>query len=130
LPGVAPRERGKEVSETARFLSVFGKPVRSLSCECERSEDTTLNQAFQLITGEMLNRMLSAEDNRIGKQVAGGKSDDAILEELYLAALCRKPSTAERATARKILAGASERRKALEDIAWGLVNAKEFLLRR
>jgi hypothetical protein len=130
LPGVAPRERGQSVSETARFLSVFGKPVRSLSCECERSEDATLNQAFQLITGEMLNRMLSEPNNRIGKQMAAGKTNDAIVEELYLAALCRPPSAAERDTARKILARASDRRKALEDVAWGLVNAKEFLLRR
>src|SRR5262249_7111809 len=31
---------------SARFLKTFGKPDRLLSCECERSDDTTLVQAF------------------------------------------------------------------------------------
>jgi hypothetical protein len=130
LPGVAARERKKATPEAARFLSVFGKPVRSLSCECERGDDTTLNQAFQLITGEMLNRMLSEPDNRIGKRMAAGKSDAAIVEELYLAALCRMPTEAEATAAKRLVARSKDRRAALEDVAWGLVNAKEFLLRR
>jgi hypothetical protein len=130
LPGVGVRKRRQATPEATRFLSVFGKPVRSLSCECERGDDTTLNQAFQLITGEMLNRMLSEPDNRLGKRMAAGRSDEAILEELYLAALCRLPSPAEKAAAKKLLARAKDRRGALEDVAWGLVNAKEFLLRR
>src|SRR5262249_18497322 len=71
LPGVvAPARRGRRRAnqgEPERFLLTFGKPVRSLSCECERSEDTTLAQAFQLITGPLLNRMLAEPDNRIGK---------------------------------------------------------------
>lgn len=130
LPGVGARERKKATPEAARFLGVFGKPVRSLSCECERGDDTTLNQAFQLITGEMVNRMLSDADNRLGKRMAAGKSDEAIIEELYLAALCRTATDAEKSAARKLLARSKNRRAALEDIAWGLVNAKEFLLRR
>jgi hypothetical protein len=130
LPGVSARERKKETPEAARFLSVFGKPVRSLSCECERGEDTTLNQAFQLITGEMLNRMLSEADNRIGKRLAAGKSADAIVEELYVAALSRLPSDSEREAARKLIGRSKDPRAGLEDVAWGLVNAKEFLLRR
>ena len=47
--------------------------MRSLSCECERSDDTTLAQAFQLITGRLLNGLLSEPDNRIGRLLASGK---------------------------------------------------------
>ena len=36
----------------------------------------------------------------------------------------------EREAAREHIAHAKDRRDALEDLAWGLVNAKEFLLRR
>ena len=36
-----------------RFLKVFGKPDRLLTCECERNDDPGLLQAFQLITGEL-----------------------------------------------------------------------------
>src|SRR5262249_5520507 len=36
-------------SGAVAFLKTFGKPDRLLTCECERSEATTLAQAFQLI---------------------------------------------------------------------------------
>jgi hypothetical protein len=131
LPGVAAnRGRRRQSSEGERFLTSFGKPIRLLSCECERSEDTTLNQAFQLITGPLVNQMLRDADNRIGRLLAAGKSDAEIVEEFYLAALCRPPSVKERQAALAMLGRAKDRRGALEDLAWGLVNAKEFLLRR
>ena len=78
---------------------MFGKPIRLLTCECERSEDTTLNQAFQLITGELLNDMLAEPDNRIGRLLASGKPMAAVVEELYLAALSRPPSPTEKEAA-------------------------------
>jgi hypothetical protein len=131
LPGVqAPRRRGQPATDGEKFLFAFGKPVRSLSCECERSEDTTLNQAFQLITGPLVNQMLRAADNRIDRLLAAGKCDAEMIEEFYLAALCRPPSPAEREAALTMLRRAKDRRAALEDLVWGLVNAKEFLLRR
>src|SRR5205807_1196270 len=102
----------------------------SLSCECERSDDSTLAQALQLITGDVLNGMLAEPDNRLGQLIAAGRSDAQILDELYLAALCRRPSTAERREALALIARSKERRAALEDVLWGLLNAKEFLLRR
>ncbi|MGH7227506.1 MAG: DUF1553 domain-containing protein, partial [Gemmataceae bacterium] len=131
LPGVsANRGRRQRASDGEKFLTSFGKPIRLLSCECERSEDTTLNQAFQLITGPLLNKMLSTSDNRIGRLLASGKSDAAIVEEFYLAALCRPPSAKERQAALALIGRAKDRRAGLEDVVWGVVNAKEFLLRR
>src|SRR5262249_36873478 len=87
LPGGAAPTRRKAQDDMEKFMAVFGKPVRSLSCECERSEDTTLNQAFQLITGPMLNGMLTTKDNRIGRLLDAKKPTGEIIEELYLAAL-------------------------------------------
>jgi hypothetical protein len=131
LPGVGKQtRRGPGPADSERFLTVFGKPVRSLSCECERSEDTTLAQALQLITGPVLNRTLSEPDNRIGKALAKGQSPAEIIEELFLAALCRRPSAAERRGIVARVERAADRRAALEDVLWGLINAKEFLLRR
>ncbi len=131
LPGVAGnRGRRQPPSDGERFLTSFGKPIRLLSCECERSEDTTLNQAFQLITGPLVNQMLGAADNRIGRLLAVGKSDSEIIEEFYQAALCRPPSAMERQAALAMIGRAKDRRAALEDLVWGLVNAKEFLLRQ
>ena len=104
--------------------------MRLLTCECERSEDTTLNQAFQLITGQMLNDMLADPENRVGRLVTAGKPMSDVVEELYLTALSRPPSAPEKDAAVAMIAKAKDRRAALEDLLWGLVNAKEFLLRR
>jgi hypothetical protein len=131
LPGLHAGEgRGQRPTEGERFLASFGKPERLLNCECERADDTTLGQAFQLITGEMLNQMLRQPDNRLGRLLAAQRSEEEILEELYLSALCRWPTPAERSKGVAYLQRAKDRRSALEDLAWGLVNAKEFLLRQ
>jgi hypothetical protein len=121
LPGV----RG----DGGNFLKVFGKPERLLTCECERSEATTLAQAFQLINGESIRRQLTASNNRIGKLLDSRADDATILKEVYLAALAREPSYAERQMASGHLAKAKDRRKAWEDVVWAVLNSKEFLLR-
>jgi hypothetical protein len=130
LPAVPLGRRGRLVGEGPRFLAVFGKPARLLNCECERSEDTTLAQAFQLITGPTLHGLLGEPDNRLGKLLASGRPIPEVIDELYLAALCRRPHTKERRRAVELVERASDRRAGLEDVLWGLVNAKEFLLRR
>jgi Protein of unknown function (DUF1549)/Protein of unknown function (DUF1553) len=111
------------------FLKSFGKPDRLLSCECERSDATTLAQAFQMISGQTVRAKLEKHDNRLGRRLAEGVSDGALLSELYLAALCREPSSPERAAVLAHLAKAGDRRKGWEDVLWALLNSKEFLLR-
>lgn len=131
LAGVhAPRERGRRSSEGERFMKSFGKPDRLLSCECERNNDTTLGQAFQLVTGELINGMLTDKNNRLGRLLAAGRSTREILEECYLAALCRLPEEQELAKLAAYVEKGVDRRAALEDVLWGLLNAKEFVLRR
>jgi hypothetical protein len=130
LPAMRTVRRREAPTSAERFLKQFGKPERLLSCECERSDDTTLGQAFQLISGAMINRMLAEPDNRLGRLRAAGKSDQEIVEEFYLAALCRPPTDAELKPLLAAVVKAKDRRAALEDVLWGVLNAKEFLLRR
>ncbi len=131
LPGVGlSRERRQIVTASEKFLTVFGKPGRSLSCECERAEDSTLAQAFQLITGEVINSKLGEPDNRLDQLLASGLTPEQMIEELYLSAVCRLPTAREKEAALRLLERTPQRRQALEDLAWGLLNAKEFLLRQ
>jgi len=128
-PMQIPR-RGGSMGMGERFLKVFGKPDRLLTCECERNDDPGLLQAFQMITGEVVNKVLADPANRIGKSLAAGKSDAEMLDEFYLAALCRFPTDAEKSQLTAYVSTAKDRRAAWEDLVWGLLNAKEFLLRR
>jgi hypothetical protein len=131
LAGVrAARGRDARPTDGERFLASFGKPDRLLACECERGDDTTLGQAFQMISGELLNEMLGAPDNRLGRLLAAKPSNEATIEELYLVALSRPPTEKERRWAIGFLGKRKDRRAALEDLVWGLVTAKEFLLRQ
>jgi hypothetical protein len=126
-----PQERrSKRGLQAERFLKAFGKPERLLTCECERSDDMGLVQAFQLLAGEMLQEMLAEPSNRIGQALAAGKSDKEIVDEFYLSALSHRPTTDELAKLTGFLSQAKDRRAAVEDVVWGLVNSKEFLLRR
>jgi hypothetical protein len=120
LPGAA-----RDVS----FLKTFGKPERLLTCECERSEMTTLAQAFQMINGPTVRRTLDGGENRIGRLLAASAADRELLSEIYLAALCREPKPAESGAMVEYVRRARDRRSAWEDIVWALLNSKEFLLR-
>ncbi|MFN3649665.1 MAG: DUF1549 and DUF1553 domain-containing protein [Armatimonadota bacterium] len=112
------------------FLKLFGQPARESVCECERTGETTLGQSFALISGESIDEKLRRPENRVGKLLEAGKADAEIVTELYLAAYSRFPSAAEQAKAAEYVASKPERRAALEDLTWALLNSKEFLLRR
>src|SRR5262249_6428183 len=105
------------------FLKTFGKPERLLTCECERSETTTLAQAFQMINGQTVRRKLETRENRLGRLLAAGASERELLEEIYLAALCREPNPAETAAMGEYLRRVRDRdrRSAWEDIVWAIL---------
>jgi hypothetical protein len=130
LPALPQTTRKGTTSDAVKFLRLFGKPERLLSCDCERSTDTTLAQALQLITGSLVNRAVGEPDNGLGALLKAGRSNRDIVEELYLAALCRRPSASEASAILARVDAAADRRAALEDVLWALLNAKEFMLRR
>ena len=130
MPGVESVHLSRNPSHGERFLKLFGKPARLTNSDAERNDNTTLAQVFELTGGETVNRLLRQNHNRIGRQLRAGHGDGEIIDTLYWAILTRAPSARESATMQQHLATADNRRGALEDVAWGLLNAKEFMLRR
>lgn len=124
------RARDKKPSSADRFLKTFGKPDRLLACECERSGETTLKQAFVLLGDEGLEGRLADKNNRLAKLAESGQTDEQVIAELYFVALLREPNAAELAAAKKLLAEHQDDRfAALQDLAWALFNSKEFIFR-
>jgi hypothetical protein len=86
-----------------------------------------------LISGPVVAGWIAEPRNRLGRLIEGGGDDGGIVDELFWAALTRGPTEVESAVCRGKLAAAltpEARRQAAEDIAWALINAKEFVLRR
>lgn len=104
--GFDPSQRRDEIS---------GSIIQGLAMMNSPNVNTAINGRF----GTELSRILSAT-----------KSDDSVIEELYLRTLGREPSTAERATCKTYLKEVSNRVEAFEDIQWALINSTEFLYRQ
>ena len=83
-----------------------------------------------MTAGETINGIIEKDNNRIGYLMGQGKDDLQIINELYWAVLTRPPSSAEWSMMLSYVSLAEDRRSAMEDVSWSLLNAKEFLLRK
>jgi hypothetical protein len=93
-----------------------------MACECERSSESNLSQALQMINGPTVHEKLRSDAGRIKTQMDAGRPDDEIVNEFYLAALCRMPTESEWGAAQKHLQSSEDRRLALVDICWAVLN--------
>jgi hypothetical protein len=128
--GVIQVGRKANATPGDRFLKTFGKPPRLLNCECERVNQTALSQVIELTSGPAISDALRATDNRLADLLKSHDSPSRLIEELYWAAVSRAPTAEETESMTRHLEQAPDRRAGLEDVAWALINSKEFLLRR
>jgi hypothetical protein len=110
------------------FLNAFGRPPRTSPCECERSQDPTIAQVLHLMNAPEIQAQLAGREGRARTLSSSKRSDDEVIEELFLAAYCRRPNPKELAAAREALrASAEDRSRAAEDLLWALLNSTEFV---
>lgn len=109
------------------FLDVFGRPSRESPCECERRTDFSLPQALNLVNGRTISTAVADPKGRVAKLILSGVDDRKVVEDLYLSALGRIPTTAESNAATQYMAGAGGRASRAQDILWALLNSKAFL---
>jgi hypothetical protein len=110
------------------FLKLFGRPVRASVCECERNHEPSVSQVLHLLNSSEIHAKLSHEGGTIARLMRRPGDDPARIDELYLIFFSRYPSEQERAIALDYLrTGPPNRRQALEDLAWSMLNSLEFL---
>ncbi len=100
LPGVPVGFRAAQLPDSAArlpdgFFNLFGKPPRESSCECERSSGMMLGPVLNLINGPTVADAIAEPNNRIHKLVREDKDDAKLVEDLFLAILCRPPTPEE-----------------------------------
>ncbi len=109
------------------FLDVFGRPPRLSACTCERREEPTLSQALHLINGATIQTKITAPGGRLARLLAAQKPPREIIEDLYVAALCRRPTEDELSALLASVEAAGDARAGLEDVYWAVLNSKEFV---
>ena len=109
------------------FLNTFAKPRRASVCECERSPDQNLAQTLHILNGDTITTKLSDKNGRIAKLLAAKTPDEKIIEELYLASLCRSPRPEEVAVAQEFVKSSESPQVGYQDLLWALICSKNFL---
>ena len=110
------------------FLTTFGRPRRTSTCECDRMNRLDLSQVLHLANGEAIHGKVTAAGGRVAKLLASQADNAAIIDELYLATLSRLPTGAEREAAGKYIESVASRKEAIEDLLWTLLNCSEFVM--
>jgi hypothetical protein len=106
------------------FLDLFGRPPRDTPYESERNNDVTLKQALYFLNSEQLEGKVSSSPHL--KRVLA-KPDTEVLDDVYLSAFSRFPTADEKQRLLPFLASKkASRTQAVQDLAWALLNAKEF----
>ncbi len=103
LPGMMRGTRAAELVDPSLelpdgFLDLFGRPPRESACECERSSGMSLGQALSLVNGPTVADAVRDPTNRLADLARFEHDPARIVDELYLAFLCRFPREDERAS--------------------------------
>jgi hypothetical protein len=109
------------------FLDTFDRPKRVTVCECERSTGATLGQVLLLANSDEIENKIAAGDGRLARLMKEKKPVPAVIEELYLTAYSRRPTAAELKRTLEYVGKLDDKKKALEDVLWVIVNSKEFM---
>jgi hypothetical protein len=101
----AVQQLDSKVEVPSGFLDLFGRPPRESACECERSGGMMLGPVLNLVNGPVVGEAIKDPENRISKLVATEKDDKKVVEELFMAFLCRQPTPEELAASLKAIQG-------------------------
>ncbi|WP_020475503.1 DUF1549 domain-containing protein [Zavarzinella formosa] len=111
------------------FFHIFGRPVRYSVCECERGTDPSIAQALHLMNSPEIGAKVRSRNGLARKLSDSDKKPEAIIDEVFLTALSRRPNDTERAKMLEAFAD-GDRKNATEDVLWAILNSKEFLYNR
>jgi uncharacterized protein YukE len=89
---------------------------------------TTLQAMLMMSSGLTNQRVLAEKDSRTQKLLQSGRSDEQVVEEMFLATLSRMPTVPETRTALQAFPFKSDRRRAAQNLQWALLNSIEFVV--
>ena len=85
---------------------------------------------MHLLNGDLLNRKIAARDGRIDDLFKAKRPLPEVVQELYLAALSRRPTGDEVTKMKDFASKQQDQKAAYGDMLWVLLNSSEFALNR
>jgi hypothetical protein len=96
-----------------------------------REQQGTIPQVLLMMNSALVHVSTAADGKTVlAELLAAGKTNEEIVAALYERVLARRPTDEERATCLKYVRKVGDRKEALEDVLWALVNSTEFLLKK
>jgi len=129
FPGLPLGARAVQVADgrtTNYFLTTFGRATRDDVCSCAVRMDPSLSQALHLLNGDAANDRIK-QGGLVAKAVDAGKPDSEIIDGLFVRCYGRMPTERERIETVTTVMAAPDRKAALEDVFWALLNSPEFI---
>jgi hypothetical protein len=117
-------------SVTSQFLEMFGRPARDTGLESERNNQPSDSQRLYLLNASDVQQKIERSP-RLRKVLKTARNDRrAAVRGVYLTILSRYPTEAELGQAQAYARSSGLKwPEAAKDVAWALVNTKEFLYR-
>src|SRR5207248_11629101 len=93
----------------------------------DKTMATPVQAMMMMASPVVTQRVAAGGSTRMARLLKSDKSDDQILQELFLSSLARYPGADEANVAKRVVAERG-RQQGFEDIQWALMNSPEFLL--
>lgn len=117
-------------SVTSEFLETFGRPARDTGLETERNNQPTDAQRLHMLNSTHVQRKIQQSWRTRRWSEMARKDRVGAIRLIYLNILSRYPTPEELSAAEQYFkAGGSRPDDAVQDVAWALINGKEFLYR-
>ncbi len=117
-------------SITSQFLEMFGRPSRDTGMESERNNQPSDAQRLHLLNSSHVQNKIERSARLNGLVRAAKGNRQMLVNMIYLNILSRYPTKAELAAAQRYLQSMGKNlRQGTNDLAWALINTKEFLYR-
>ncbi|MFM7108570.1 MAG: DUF1549 domain-containing protein [Planctomycetaceae bacterium] len=129
FPGLPLGARAVQVADgrtTNYFLTTFGRATREEVCSCAVKMDPSLSQALHMLNGDAANDRIR-QGGLVERRLKEGRTPTEIIDELFVRCDCRMPTERERIETLAAVLESPDRKQALEDVFWALLNAPEFV---
>jgi hypothetical protein len=129
FPGLPLGARAVQVADgrtSNYFLTTFGRATREDVCSCAVEMDPSLSQALHLLNGDVGNDRIR-QGNVVGRMLDEGRTPTEVIDGLFVRCQGRMPTEKERIETLVTVLDATDRKQALEDVFWALLNSPEFI---